>query len=325
MKAGIPFKEMMVLAVTLLFIFVFGEMLIRFYTSKHIVYDVEMSRYSMSMKKDSQNPLIEHVHEPNTKAKIMGVQMEINSDGLRDYEHKPGKSDKYRIAFLGDSLTLGWGVEFNDTFKAILEKELNKKYPAEIINFGTGNYNTEQEVNFFIENGLKYKPDKVVVFYFINDAEKTPVKSKYWYLGYSTLITFYWSKINSAISNLNPKKSFKEYYSDLYKDDNPGFLNARKAFLQLKKICEKNNIELQVVILPELHMINDYPFKREHALVKNFLAANKIGCLDLQPYFKNIENPIDLWVSYDDAHPNKTGHKLIAEYSLDFISKRKGK
>ena len=50
--------------------------------------------------------------------------------------------------------------------------------------FRSGNYNTTQEVNLLIDKGLKYQPDQVVLFYFINDAEPVPKKSRFPGLGY---------------------------------------------------------------------------------------------------------------------------------------------
>ena len=35
-------------------------------------------------------------------------------------------------------------------FVAVLEQQLSQSRPVEVINFGTGNYNTEQKVNLFL-------------------------------------------------------------------------------------------------------------------------------------------------------------------------------
>lgn len=282
-----------------------------------------MSRYSILLKCDSKNPLIGHKHRPNTSARLMNATIQINSDGLRDQEYPTGKSDKYRIIFLGDSITLGWGVEREESFEYIHEKQLNKDYPTEIVNFGTGNYNTEQEVNLFLEKGLKYKPDEIVVFYFINDAEITPKKSKWWFLGYSRLMTFYWSRMHACFNKLFPSRSYSKYYSDLYKKDQKGWINAKMAFLQLRNICRNNNITLKVILVPELHKLDDYPFKEEHAKIAAFLEKNNIACFDLALLFVNCNNPMELWNAPDDAHPNEKAHRLIAEYSLPFISEKK--
>ena len=130
---------------------ILGEITIRTYTKFNIIYDMEMSRYSRTLKAVSPNPRIGHIHHPNRKANLMGVDVEINSDGLRDRDYPVEKKEAYRIIFLGDSLTFGWGVDKKHTFEHLIEMSLNATRPVEIINFGTGNYNTDQEVNLFLE------------------------------------------------------------------------------------------------------------------------------------------------------------------------------
>lgn len=313
------------LAIFIIFIvfLALGEALIRTYLHYNTAYDIEMTKYAMNLKNDSGNELIGHVHTPNKSMELMNVMVDINSDGLRDKEYQVEKGDKYRIVFLGDSLTFGWGVEDEDTFATILETEMSSTQPTEIINFGTGNYNTEQEVNLFIEKGLKYNPDKVVLFYFINDAEITPQKSGLWFLGYSHFVSFYWSRINSMINNLFPSKSFKEYYESLYDEDQQGWINSRTAIIQLRDICKSKGIELQVVLLPELHDVNNEIFANVYDNLSLFLEENDIDYLNLAKLFENHPNQLELWVSYDDAHPNDVAHRKIAESSLEFI-KNKG-
>lgn len=317
-------NKIFVLLITLVFCFLLGELIIRLYLGHKTIYDIEMSRYSMSIKTDSENPLIGHVHKPNSSGRLMDVMVNINSDGLRDREYPIQNSGKNRMIFLGDSLTFGWGVEQEDTFDNVIEQKLNSKHPTEIINFGTGNYNTVQELNLFLEKGLKYNPDKVVLFYFINDAEVTPKKSRLWFLAYSRLLSFYWSRVHVALNNVFESQSFDEYYADLYRTDQAGWINTQNAFLKLKDVCREHDIDLKIVLLPELHNLTNYPFKEEYGLVSSFLHDNDISHLDLTPMFEGYENSMDLWVSLDDAHPNKLAHKMIAEYSLDFISDKLG-
>ncbi len=300
-----------------------GEAAIRIYLRYNMVYDIEMTKYAMHVKVDAKNPLIGHFHKPNVSIQLMNSMVHINSNGFRDKEYPVSRNNKYRIIFLGDSLTFGWGVEQDETFENLLEVKLNRQYPVEIINFGIGNYNTEQQVNLFLEKGLQYKPDKVVVFYFINDAEVTPEKSKLWFLGYSQLISFYWSRTNTFINKHFPSKSFKEFYSSLYKSDREGWINAMKAFIQLKEVCQQEKIVLQVVLLPELHDTDNIVLKDVYDKVSAFLESNSIDYLRLASSFSNHKNPMEeLWVSYDDAHPNAIAHKVIADKTLDFISNK---
>lgn len=82
-------------------------------------------------------------------------------------------------------------------------------------------------------------------------------------------------------------------------------------------------MELQVVMLPELHNLVNYPFSAEYAKVTSFLHENGIPVIDLTDSFAGYEEPVDLWVALDDAHPNALAHKMIAEYSRSFLEQGK--
>jgi lysophospholipase L1-like esterase len=303
---------------------VLGELTIRVYLTRRTFYDVEMSRYARTLKIDAENPLIGHLHRPSREVKLMNSTVRINSDGFRDDEHPLAKGRRWRIIFLGDSLTFGWGVEKEQSFEHLLERELDARRPTEIINFGTGNYNTVQEVNLFLDKGLRYRPDQTVLFYFINDAEPVPQRSRLPWLGNLRIVTFYWSRVKALLARLGASSGFEEYYAALYRGEPEGWRRSRAALLELQEVCREHDIALQVVLLPELHELVDYTFAREHAQIADFLRASGIPVLDLAPSFANETNPTSLWVAADDAHPNARAHRLIANYSLDFIAAGQG-
>ncbi|MBI5511174.1 MAG: SGNH/GDSL hydrolase family protein [Deltaproteobacteria bacterium] len=296
-----------------------GEIAVRIYTRLYPVYDVEMARYAKEIKETAANPRIAHRHRPSSSAHLMGVDVHINSDGLRDREYAVERSPSYRMVFLGDSLTFGWGVAKPDTFEELLESEINRRLPVEILNFGVGNYNTEQEVHLFIDKGLKYKPDKVVVFWFVNDAEPTPGGSEWSVAQHSELVSFTWSRARRLMNKLGLSAPYTTYYRSLYQPDAAGWRAAREALLLLKQLCDGGGIELQVVLLPELHDLDSYPFAEEHATMASFLRANGIAHRDLLPNFQGAHDPKRLWVAPDDAHPNAIVHRRIARHALDFI------
>jgi lysophospholipase L1-like esterase len=315
------FKGIAAAFVSLIIFLVMLEVSLQIYTRLFIYYDVEMSRYAVDIKQKSDNPNIGHMHTPNAQAYLMGVDVVINSDGFRDEEYATQRNEKYRIAVLGDSLTFGWGVEKDDTFEVQLEGMLSETRPTEMINFGHGNYNTVQQVNLFKEKGLKYNPDKVVVFYFINDAEVTPVRSNWLWVAKLRSVTFLWSRVRGLLTRSKSGQTFETFYSALYEDDQPGFIAVKDAFLELQGITEERGIELQVILLPELHNLVDYPFSAEYAKVGSFLGENSIRYIDLTDSFAGYEDAVGLWVALDDAHPNALAHRMIAEYSRDFIGK----
>jgi hypothetical protein len=74
------------LLVVLISFAVFGlllEVTLQIYTRVFIYYDVEMSRYAVHAKRRSDNPKIGHVHRTDVSMELMGVDVRINSDGLR--------------------------------------------------------------------------------------------------------------------------------------------------------------------------------------------------------------------------------------------------
>ncbi len=250
----------------------------------------------------------------------MGVTLRTNADGFRDDEYPVARGPKRRIVFLGDSLTLGWGVEKRDTFEQLLEDRLDARRPTEILNLGVGNYNTTQAVNLFIDKGLKYEPDQVVLFYFINDAEPVPQKSRFPGLGRLRVVTFFWSRVKAARARFTETVGFREFYSSLYEGEAVGWKRSQAAMRQLADLGRDRGFDVRVVILPELHELADYTFRREHALVEGFLRENGVPVLDLAPFFREVDDPQSLWVSRDDAHPNAKAHRMIADYALDFVA-----
>ncbi len=284
------------------------------------VYDLEMARYALDLKIASSNPQLGHVHRPSTSARLMGVQVDINSDGLRDREYAVQKPEGVRrVTVLGDSLTFGWGVASEDTFEAHLERRMNDRRPTEVLNFGTGNYNTEQAVALLLEKGLKYDPDDVLLCYFINDAEGTPAPSRWQVLAHSRALTFLWSGLRGVRALVGSGTSYDVVYRSLYRSDRVGWRRTRDAFDILKAAGERYDFGVKVVLLPDLHELVRYPFQREHTLMVAHLASLGVSSLDLAPYFRNVSEPRHLWVAADDAHPNARAHARIADHVLPFL------
>jgi lysophospholipase L1-like esterase len=100
------------------------------------------------------------------------VEVAINAHGLRDverpYEKPPGCS---RVLALGDSFVEGYTVPLEQTVTRVLEARLSGRgCPVEVLNGGTSGYSTDQEALFYEDEGAKYRPDLVLVFFYYNDV-----------------------------------------------------------------------------------------------------------------------------------------------------------
>jgi lysophospholipase L1-like esterase len=301
-----------------------GLLRVAFYHSKD--FSMEMWKYAIQMKRSVTNPKLSFEHQPNSRAFLMGVDVKINSQGLRDYEYNLAKRPgEYRIMLVGDSTTLGWGVPINETTAKILEKELNAEpIPGslhfEAINAGVGNYDTVQEVTYYETRGHALQPDLVVLVFFINDPEPVPVERKGFFIDRSYLIAFSVNRFDGVLRRIGTRPDWNKYYSSLYDENLPGYQACKAALVDLAKTTRSNNTKLLVAILPELHQINDnYPFTAAHQKIKDVLAAEHVPVLDLIEGLRNHGPESTLWVTPLDDHPNGKANILVAAQIQSWI------
>lgn len=287
-------------------------------------FDIEMWRYARDLKQVSAIEGAGHEHVPGRSGVYMGVPVAINSVGWRDGEYAVDRTEGVpRIMMLGDSLAFGWGAPPEDVTSYRLEKLLNargdKKY--EVLNTGIGNTNTAMQTAFFLNRGYRYKPDIVVLNYFINDAEPTPVRKESFFIENFYAAVFFTGRYDILTRQFFGKTDWRTYYRDLYRDEQPGWLAAKEAIEALSSYCEQQGIELVVVNYPELHELAPYPFQDVTDLVH--AEADKLGApfLDLLPTVTEQE-PISLWVTETDAHPNGKAAGLFAAELEKFLAEQ---
>ena len=288
-------------------------------------FDLEMWKYALEVKGISADPLIGHNHRPNRHAFLMGVQFDTNSKGLRDrefsYEKPPGK---LRIMMLGDSFTVGWGAKFDETFAKRIERMYaDRGIQAEAINTGVGNYNTIQEVQYYLTEGYKYNPDIVVLNFTFNDAEPVPVSyppPTILRICYSCI--FVAGKIDSVLREFGDKKEWADYYLGLYGDDGQakGWLDAKAYIAKLATFTKAHGTKLLIASMPELHDVQHYRLQKITDLVHEAADENDVAFVDLLPYVQGVPSP-ELWVTPPDPHPDGLAHKLFANGIFDALEK----
>jgi lysophospholipase L1-like esterase len=122
---------------------------------------------------------VHYRHRPNAVRTLASVgrpgeRIVINRWGFHDTDfplQKPAR--EFRALMLGDSITMGFGLTYAETFSAQLEKLLgprDRKFAShQVINAGVHGYSTFHEKHVLVRS-LKFAPDIVFVGFCMNDV-----------------------------------------------------------------------------------------------------------------------------------------------------------
>ena len=300
------FKNILLIAGVTLACLLALEPLTRLFLDTGLLYEIEMWKYATLVKERDYRPDIGHRHRADAHATLMNQDVRTDSRGFRSPkiadQAMPGVA---RIAFVGDSIMMGWGVAEKETMPVqvlgLLRAEGRK---VDGFNLGVGNYNTLQEFATFKDKGLALKPDIIVLGYFINDAE--PMQ-RYTDISWLEQHSEAWVTIKYRIDTLmrasGEKPDWKQYYRDLYKDDAPGWKQTQQSLADFAKLAREQNIKLVVFNIPEIRELKPYPFTDVTAKVRSVVEAQNVPFVDLLPSLENLDPP-SLWVTVPDPHPN---------------------
>lgn len=320
-------KGLLIPTLTLVILSAATELGLRLAFARSVDFGMEMWKYAVILKRPVPDARLSLVHAPFGHAFLMGADVAINSQGLRDKEYTLTKpAGTYRILMLGDSTTFGWGVPADATVAKILEQRLNAANLGrsfEVLNAGVGNYGTVQEVTYYLQRGRAFHPDLVILEYFINDAEPVPRETKSFLRDRSYLAAFVVSRADGILRVAGARPDWRAYYRSLYEATRPGWLDAQRALADLAHTTKEDGAGVLVALLPELHQIRgEYPFAREHALVREAARTQGLPTLELIEALRNHGPESSLWVTPVDTHPNRKANELIAAQLLAWVTYR---
>jgi lysophospholipase L1-like esterase len=123
-------------------------------------------------------------HQPGQRARVAmpssSFEVRINAKGLRGpdvpYERRAGHP---RVLMLGDSQAWGFGVAEDETAASVLQTATG----AEVINAAVSGFSTDQELQWLAAEGVRYRPDLVVLVVSGNDDWGNGRARMYWLYG----------------------------------------------------------------------------------------------------------------------------------------------
>jgi len=281
-----------------------------------------------------------------------------NSLGIRDKDYPFKKPESvYRIICLGDSITEE-GLSNEAAYPKLLEKKINAGFSldrrAEVINAGIVDYGIEQEYLFLKERGLNYKPDMVILGYFLNDGRGFVPSKAIFLKGFKNILgkSRFLYMLDKMIMKYRIKYQYKIWEKDREQLWRPVFnaedwRNDKKVRYKLIELSKKDwglawtqkgwerteyflnkistlskskNFKFVVLAFPiTLQLYADasdsYMFLPQERL-SQYCRDNKIILIDLLPYVKKYKEE---GVFYDHCHHTPFGLELISQALYDSI------
>lgn len=245
-----------------------------------------------------------------------------NNAGFRGPDFSLARNSRTRVAMIGDSLGWGQGVKEEHTASRILERELNRVGGGdnfEVYNFCLTSYQTADEVELFERVVLPYRPDVVVVWFFLNDFFEPGALGGWGIIGNrnlgsgarerSVLLDTFLTPVDEWVTG----RAMVRMYREVYRPDSPQFQKGRQALARLKKICGEQHIIPVLAIHPILYRLDEsYGFTWVHQLMVKTAGELEMPVVDMLPWFLGRRDR-ELWVHPTDWHPNQIAHAIAGE------------
>ncbi len=229
-----------------------------------------------------------------------------------------------RILCVGDSFTWGYNVQFDDAYPARLERllqllETNPRY--EVLNWGVEATGTGRHRDL-IRRGLAYRPDYVILGYYLNDPDPRVVPRELYPVRWSPRVR--WLMDHFALARWFARRwlamyyarAHAEYYNRLFAPDSRWYHHHVLALRRIRQTLAEHRIPWAVVIWPVMYAPFDrdrYPFQHIHARIHHLLDEMHVPYLDLLDVFRGMDPERLQTIPYVDPHPNEIAHRLAAQ------------
>lgn len=258
----------------------------------------------------SANPALLWEYRPYGEAQGIAT----NRWGFRDvdYETAAKPAGIHRVAFIGDSVTLGMGVVPEDTFVArvgALAAAAGRKVQA--LNFGVDGYNALQVRELLTARVLAFQPDQVVYVLCLNDFDFGDSSGEK--IAYFRKPRFFLPAWLEQRLRAFRRTEFHRHHFGRHRAE------AFRAIEDMRDLLAARRIGFLLAVVPvfpdrpgDPAYFEHYPLLDVHEGIRAFAAPKGIRIHDLLADFRRQPPPpqrylLDLW------HLSAAGHVVAAE------------
>lgn len=320
-----PKKIIKIITVNILVViilFLISELLVRVFGPKILLPGTEQTLVQDSVYYGSQGL------GSNVSGNSMGVR-KLTTDE-RMWKYSADKKSKRKILFLGDSVTMGIGVDNDSTFCGRINNSDNEivVYNPSLIGYSVSDYKNIVK-KMFIEDENRLGITEVVVCWCLNDVyadyliQNTPQLNgeSFWEKG---VISFrYNSQLFQYLKNLftdRPQKYFL-FDNQFYNTKNEIYNDALSDLEEIINALDSVKMEIKIFILPYEYQLRDDNYSitnKPQKLLMSFLNEKNVEVLDCaNAFLKNSDDSNRNYLFGDGIHFSERGHKLIADYIIN--------
>jgi len=262
---------------------------------------------------------------PNVRGIVGGVLYETNSAGFRGPERALEKAPGvFRVVVIGDSITMGTGVLYEETYAARLETALASRFPdrtLEVLDMGLAGLNALQVVKYFGRRSSRYAPDLVVYGYTLNDIEGKKYRRSA-DAGFTGPLAswqspvYVWRYLKPRLNSMrellgSPQGSYSFELDENYFRNPEAWQEVLEAFDRLAELARERELCAVMLVHTKLYSLGWlHPFRRHYDLVAEAARERGFHVVQSWPAFEG-KSSAALRINAIDSHPNALGHALL--------------
>lgn len=248
---------------------------------------------------------------PNSEHVVNGITYRINSAGMRDAEYTPAKPEGVlRVAVLGASIAMGWGVPQETAFASLIESDLAQasgggQRQLEVLNFAVNGYSPVCQT-IMLERVRAFQPD--VVLYIAHESEErwTVNRMARAVREDASLPGEFLPKIAEE-AEVTKKTSLPAAERRLGKR---GVDLVGWAYSRMGEQCREMGALPVWVYVPAIQ--ESAKSAPRHDLYRDLASKAGFETLDLRGAYASA-TPDSLAIAPWDYHPNPAGHRMLAD------------
>jgi hypothetical protein len=257
---------------------------------------------------------------PGLRTETNGNPFNVNQFGMRDRRsvslHRPPNTK--RIAFVGSSIVMGYGVSDEDVFARVFESGLNAQRRAgshrfEVLNFGVGKQWATHRLVRIQRKVVGFEPN--AVYYFAHQDEfENLVKHTAKLVAHDLELPSQHLRDVANNARVNSDLAWGAVQSKLRRFESE-ILSA--VYKTIVDECRDRQMVPVWLYVPIPESDGEDPGSRLMAIAAEagFIVCDLTGWAD-------DRNADDLFSSLDEHHPNAMGHRLIANALLELAAAR---